>query len=179
MQSDQAARELIDRHLNTLGILSLSEVPDDLLMWTHYAANHSGFVLEFDDKHHWFWTQRPEGDDCGNLRQVSYADHPSSDYLAELKAHEILYTKGKKWDYEREWRIIRPLAESSTSPSEGVFLFDLPVTVMTGVIAGLRTSGASLNELRRIRQGNPELARLRIGRILEVKNSHTLQVVWA
>jgi hypothetical protein len=56
MQSDQAARELIDRHLNTLGILSLSEVPDDLLMWTHYAANHSGFVLEFDDKHHWFWT---------------------------------------------------------------------------------------------------------------------------
>jgi hypothetical protein len=34
-QSDQAARDEIVQRLNTLGILSLSEVPNDLLMWAH------------------------------------------------------------------------------------------------------------------------------------------------
>lgn len=178
IQSDQAAREEIVQHLNTLGILSLSEVPDDLLMWAHYASNHTGFVLEFDDQHTWFWAQRPEGGDCGNLRKVSYTDQPSSGYLAELKAHEVFYTKGKKWEYEREWRIIRPLVESSTSPGEGVFLFDLPATVITGVIAGLRTSSESLRALDEIRQSSPQLTHLHIGRMLEVKNSNALEAVW-
>jgi hypothetical protein len=148
-------------------------------MWTHYAANHTGFVLEFDDGHRWFWAQRPEGDDCGTLRKVSYADQPSSDYLAELKAHEVFYTKGKKWEYEREWRIIRPLAESSTSPSEGIFLFDLPADVITGAIAGLRTNDETSQQLRDIRQRNSQFAHFRTGRISEVKNSNALQVVWA
>ncbi len=179
MESDRGARDEINRLLNTLGIFSLSEVPDDLLMWAHYAANHTGFVLEFDDANVWFWAQRPKGDDCGNLRKVSYADQPSSGCLAELKAPEVFYAKGKKWEYEREWRIIRPLVESSTSPSEGVFLFDLPATVVTGVIAGLRTSGESLQELQEIHQSNSQLAHLRIGHILEVRNSNTFQIGWA
>jgi hypothetical protein len=178
-ESDHAALELIVQHLNTLGIFSLSEVPDDLLMWAHYAANHTGFVLEFDDGHAWFWAQRPQGDDCGVLKKVSYADEPSSRYLAELKAHEVFYTKGTKWEYEREWRIIRPLAESSMSPSEGVFLFDVPAPAITGVIAGLRTSSESLQELQKVHQSNHRLTHLRIGRISEVKNSNTLEVVWA
>lgn len=178
-ESDHGAIELIVQYLNTLGIFSLSEVPDDLLMWAHYAANHTGFVLEFDGEHSWFWEQRPEGDDCGTLKKVSYADEPSSRYLAELKAHEVFYTKGKKWEYEREWRIIRPLAESSMSPSEGVFLFDVPATAITGVIAGLRTSSESLQELQRVRQGNHQITHLRMGRMSEVKNSNTLEVIWA
>jgi hypothetical protein len=178
-ESDHDAIELIARHLNTLGIFSLSEVPDDLLMWAHYAANHTGFVLEFDGEHTWFWAHRPEGDDCGTLKKISYADEPSSPYLAELKAHEVFYTKGKKWEYEREWRIIRPLAESSMSPSEGVFLFDVPATAITGVIAGLRTSSECLQELHEVRQGNRQLTHLRIGQISEVKNSNTLEVTWA
>ncbi len=178
-ESDHSAMKLIAQHLNTLGIFSLSEVSDDLLMWAHYAANHSGFVLEFDDGHAWFWAQRPEGDDCGTLKKVSYADEPSSRYLAELKAHEVFYTKGKKWEYEREWRVIRPLVESSRSPTEGVFLFDLPATAITGVIAGLRTSSESLQELQEIRRGNPQLTHLRVGRMSEVKNANTLEVVWA
>ena len=178
IQSDQAAREEIVQQLNTLGILSLSEVPDEMLMWAHYAANHTGFALEFDDRHPWFWAQRPEGDDCGNLRKVNYANQPSSGYLAELKAHEVFYTKGEKWEYEREWRIIRPLAESSLSPSEGVFLFDFPATLLTGVIAGLRTSSESLQQLRKIHLSNLQLTHLRMGRMSEVTNSNTLKVIW-
>jgi hypothetical protein len=179
MESDQAAREEIIRVLNTLGIFSLSETPSDVLMWAHYATNHSGFVLELDGKHPWFWMQRPDGDDCGNLRKVSYFDQPSSPYLADLKAHEVFYTKGKKWDYEREWRIIRPLAESSAHIGEDIFLFDIPATLITGVIAGLRTRKESLQQLRGLLQSNPQLTHVRTGRIMERKNSNALEVLWA
>ncbi len=179
IESDQAARDGINRRLNTLGIFSLSETPSDVLMWAHYAANHTGFILEFDDRHSWFWTQRPEGDDCGNLRRVSYSDQPSSPYLADLKAHEVFYTKGKNWEYEREWRIIRPLAESSAHIGEDIFLFDLPATLITGVVAGLRTRNESLQELQGLLQSNPRFTHLRTGRIMEGKNSNALEVVWA
>ena len=179
MESDRAARDEITRELNTLGILSLSETPSDLLMWAHYAANHTGFVLEFDDEHSWFWIERPKGDDCGNLRKVSYSDQPSSLYLADLKAHEVFYTKGTKWEYEKEWRVIRPLAESSVRLGEDVFLFDLPASLITSVISGLRTRNESIKELQSILQSNGLLTHIRIGHVVEDKSSNTLEVVWA
>ncbi len=124
--SDRSRREDIRQRLNALGILSLTENPTDLLMWAHYGANHIGFVFEFDDRHPWFREQRPMGDDCGNLRRISYSDQPSSPNLAELKATEVFYTKAKKWEYEGEWRIIRPLAESSMRLGDDVFLLTYP-----------------------------------------------------
>ena len=39
---------------NTTGILSLSETPDNLLMWAHYAEEHTGFVLVLDGSHNFF-----------------------------------------------------------------------------------------------------------------------------
>jgi hypothetical protein len=41
--------------LNKLvGILSLTEKRDNLLMWAHYAHDHQGLVIEFDDTHEYF-----------------------------------------------------------------------------------------------------------------------------
>jgi len=36
----------------SFGVLSLSEIPDDILMWSHYANNHDGLCLEFDPNLH-------------------------------------------------------------------------------------------------------------------------------
>src|SRR5712691_10080500 len=33
-----------------IGILSLAERPDNIPMWSHYAGNHTGFVIEFDEE---------------------------------------------------------------------------------------------------------------------------------
>lgn len=178
LQADQAARQEIHERLNNLGILSLSETPSNVLMWTHYAANHTGLVYELDNKHPWFWTQRPEGDDCGNLRKVRYCDRPSSPYLADLEAHEVFYTKERKWEYEREWRVILPLAESAVDLGAGIFLFDIPAEVITGVIAGLRTNSDSLTELERILRSSPHFEHIRTGRIVESERSNTLEIDW-
>lgn len=36
---------------NYIGILSLSKICDNLLMWSHYGNCHKGIVVEFDDNH--------------------------------------------------------------------------------------------------------------------------------
>nr|WP_315415180.1 DUF2971 domain-containing protein [uncultured Pseudomonas sp.] len=40
-------RETLER----VGIYSLSKVNNEILMWSHYADNHKGFCIEFDDLH--------------------------------------------------------------------------------------------------------------------------------
>lgn len=86
-------KNLFDMLGGSLGILSLSELPYNLLMWAHYAANHTGFVIEFDDKHPWFWAKLAETDEFRHLRKVSCLDSPPSPYLAEWKGHDVFCSK--------------------------------------------------------------------------------------
>jgi len=163
-QSDSASREEIFQEMNRqVGILSLSEIPDSFLMWWRYAAGQSGFVYEFDDRHSWFWAKTEENDDTHELRKVTYVDVPSSPYSAELDAHEVLYSKRKNWEYEREWRIIRPFVESSLRIGDDAFLFDFSPAALTGVIVGSSTTDDSIHELLGILKSNPDLGHLRVG----------------
>ena len=45
-----------------IGVLSLTEKPDNLLMWAHYAQQHTGFVIEFDADDLFFHQRRTESD---------------------------------------------------------------------------------------------------------------------
>jgi hypothetical protein len=58
------------------GILSLTEKHDNLLMWAHYAGEHTGFVIEFDSSHEdWkrFQVEEPRGPDV--MRKVRDSEH--------------------------------------------------------------------------------------------------------
>lgn len=44
--------ELLSALDTSIGVLCLSERPDDILLWSHYADNHSGLCLEFDVASH-------------------------------------------------------------------------------------------------------------------------------
>jgi hypothetical protein len=52
-------RKRVERWFNIVGILSLSETADNLLMWAHYAEEHTGFVLMFDGSHKFFEGNEP------------------------------------------------------------------------------------------------------------------------
>lgn len=43
-----------DYYARNFGILSLTEAPDNLLMWAHYADSHRGVVIGFDESHAFF-----------------------------------------------------------------------------------------------------------------------------
>ncbi len=40
--------EQLEKWNSIIGLLSLSSVPDNILMWSHYSNNHTGFVIGLD-----------------------------------------------------------------------------------------------------------------------------------
>jgi hypothetical protein len=134
-----------------LGVLSLCEVPDSLLMWAHYGASHTGFVLELDPTHSYFNARRTAQDEFGHLRQVLYRDTRPSANLIDLDGPEIFLVKSKEWSYEREWRVLRPLKDAQdivNVNSEDIHLFQLPADSIKAVILGTRASSTLADQAR-------------------------------
>lgn len=108
---DRYYRDMID----SFGIVSLAENPDNLLLWAHYASNHYGMCLGFE----WDETGLPPAEEViyqNRYRTLEYYSHTE----AELAAISLLQ-KSSDWAYEREWRsVAKPEMEynSSFAPDE-------------------------------------------------------------
>lgn len=105
--SDKIKR-VSDKIKNNYYISCLSEQKYSILMWSHYADNHKGFLIEYETS-----------DIVGNLFPVIYTDkiydisdvmrhaddaYGNSYYPTCYYAQAI--RKFEDWQYEREWRII-------------------------------------------------------------------------
>jgi len=135
--------------LGTLvGVLCLSEVADSILMWSHYANHHTGFVLGFDAEHP-FFTESAMGN-YSSVMKVEYAEvRPSfaGFDMTSLKssAHQFLaialFVKSYAWAYEREWRLARRLEGADRIISNQVppiYLFRYPFEALRNVVLGCR-----------------------------------------
>lgn len=89
--------------LNETGVLCMARTFDNVLMWSHYAQDHKGLVIEFDlEADPEFFT---------TPINVTYSlDYEPTNYLADQQASvdRIISTKSKAWDYEGEVRILKP-----------------------------------------------------------------------
>ena len=119
-----------------MGICSLSRVPDDILMWSHYADSHEGFCIKLlDDETNKF---------IARAQEVSYSvSYPIvnpiiDDDMARMK--KSLLTKAEHWEYEKEWRII----DYESGP--GIKSFSPHLLV--GVIFGCKMSEHHQNLIR-------------------------------
>ncbi|MGE0568700.1 MAG: DUF2971 domain-containing protein [Bacteroidia bacterium] len=86
----------------TVGVVSLSSIRNNTLMWSHYADSHRGFCvgfhseLLFDTGH------------FGSGQKVDYCDElpvilpTREDGLQIVKQ---IYSKESKWEYEKEYRL--------------------------------------------------------------------------
>jgi hypothetical protein len=150
-----------DEFAERYGILSLSEVSDDVLMWSHYAANHAGLVLAFNDTDPFFDRRRRPDDDFYHLRQVHYVSGDQSRSLAELGAGDIFFSKGAGWSQEREWRMVIPLVnpdERLVVDGDSIYLYRVPPTAIAGVIVGAKAHKGLLETVRSILNADPRLA---------------------
>ncbi|MCS6116231.1 DUF2971 domain-containing protein [Shewanella baltica] len=94
--------------IEELGILSLANSNTNLLMWSHYAAEHKGMCLEFERN------ADTKLSDSEAAKPIHYTDnHPTLSAKALLNQvdtlssqRRILYSKSKHWEYEQEWRHI-------------------------------------------------------------------------
>ena len=66
-------RQTFDKQFNELiGILTLAEKSDHILMWSHYATSQEGFVLGFDSTNKYFDQKMSLSDEFRHLRKVEY-----------------------------------------------------------------------------------------------------------
>ena len=156
--------EKVQRALGqSFGIFSLTEDPIHMLMWSHYASQHTGVVVEFDEKHPWFDQRRSPVDEFRHIVQVTYVKNPQPRKWGQLNGADWLYTKNAECAYEREWRIIRPLKDGE-EVSPGIYCFDVPPAAVRSVIFGCRTTPALQEEIRGSFGANLALGHIRFMR---------------
>jgi hypothetical protein len=136
--SDPTARDIV-RDLNEkIGILCLARAHDSLLMWSHYAEQYSGAVIEFDSSHAFF----------SNQIEVEYrSSRPKKDFQKYLESPvplAELCAKSDQWQYEGEIRIVRLLSDcrSVSVDPRGfpVFVQEIPIEAIKSVTMGERMS---------------------------------------
>jgi hypothetical protein len=138
---------------------------DNLLMWAHYASNHTGFVIEFNEKHSFF----DRGSEVGHLKKVRYSItrpevtllDPALSDLEHLYQwiNDIFCVKSEHWDYEQEWRMIVALRNCQNvlaSQQDDIYLFELPKSCITGIILGCRISTENKERILKVLRNDDE-----------------------
>lgn len=97
------------------GIVSLTETRDNLLMWSHYADEHKGFVIEFDYSHLFFTKKHMEmfNDNplVNQIHRVLYRKERLNELIND-NIIEAYFYKSDEWSYEKEHRLLLPLGNA-------------------------------------------------------------------
>jgi hypothetical protein len=120
-----------NRRLANSAILCLTDVCDNQIMWTHYAAYHTGVCIVFcirdlqDDSQIRF---------IAEAQPIEYSDRcPLVNFVQDSGAEivsKVFLTKATPYHYEREWRVIRY--------DDGPGLKAIPKGIVGGVILGVQ-----------------------------------------
>jgi hypothetical protein len=156
---DKVVAQLFSQHF---GILSLSRCRDNILMWSHYADSHRGFVIGFDSENKFFAPSNGKAN--GGLRDVKYSKKRPmlpADGLDSLNTdgmntwnENILFTKSEDWAYEQEMRILAsPSSADHRMPGNNgwdVCLYSFDSHAIKEIIVGSRASVETQNKLSQI-----------------------------
>ena len=120
--------DAFEQTLDTAGVLSLSEDPQHVLMWSHYADSHKGICLKFKlCEQKGFFTEA--------YKVVYQNDRPVLNLIKDSheKVHnDALLVKADFWSYEKEWRMVHP------NRAPGVHKYS--AELLEGVIFGVNIS---------------------------------------
>ncbi len=111
------------------GICCFTEKRDNILMWAHYAKDHTGLCLEFDTNNKFFEPR---------ILKVSYKviwpelNVLRLDSYPEGEMANKLLIKANDWLYEKEWRIVDYNIDKRIQ--------NFPEESLSGVILGCRIS---------------------------------------
>ncbi len=123
---DRFRRMYHDNVTSKVGVMCLSEVHDDILMWAHYADSHRGVCLVFDPSEPFFAKAQP----------VHYRDdRPHVNPLIHTQDQMLdaaMFTKSNHWKYEREWRILQY--------RKGDGVYTIPSRALVQVVLGAEIS---------------------------------------
>lgn len=148
-----------------IGVLSLTEKPDNLLMWSHYAESHTGYCISFNSNHSFFNRKRSEKDEFYHLRKVEYLTHRPSKHLVDMNGTDIFLLKSDVWEYEQEWRMCAFLPDADTiinSIVPAVHLFNFPVDAIDEIIIGVNADSSLIEGIKGVIVDSPELSHIKV-----------------
>lgn len=136
-------RQQIDGHSRRAansGILCLTPVCDDFIMWTHYAKYHTGICIQFRVRD---VREEEHLDFIASAQQVEYADRCPIINIVRDGSLDIVrkafLTKATPFRYEREWRVVRL--------DQGEGLKRIPNGIIGAVILGCQIDPADADRV--------------------------------
>ena len=129
--------------------------------------SHRGILVGFDERHHFFNRRRSENDEFYFLRKVVYADIPPAPSILTIDGNAMFVTKGTKWAYEREWRMLAPLQDSSRcvkAAGDSVHLYSFPPDALTSIVIGARAGTTLEDSVRKILCANASISSVAVSR---------------
>ena len=151
------AAEFRERHMEKIstefGLICLSQIPDDILMWSHYTRGHTGFVIGFDTNDA-FFAEPPVHDVIYSKERVlmgHFADLRDAPYRSDV-IKNLIKTKSINWSYEHEWRQLHMLAQCTAEPDtgrQGRQLYFKPISrsAIFEVVLGCRCDDRAIREV--------------------------------
>lgn len=117
--------------MNEVFVCSLTSSSHDILMWSHYASNHKGFVVEYNLNE----LKKIPNSQMETFSKVTYSDDiPLRNFFSSNADAEIvnaIYHKASCWKYENEIRSV--IYGSSQNPYKDLKLEN---NCISGVILG-------------------------------------------
>ena len=156
---DWARAQVIERFYNEFGILSLTKQPLNYTMWNYYSNGHKGVVLELKEDFLqlpcFLSLSRPPLE----IIEVQYVKDYKVDFEDYVNGfnnfsfddfiQKIIAIKTNHWEYEKEYRVVRSLAESenykprtqrtSFRDRSSLYLFDFSLDCINSVVFGVNT----------------------------------------
>jgi len=150
-------RNLLNEKINKIGILSLSSnlninqlltvsVPEkndprtNLIMWSHYANSHKGFVIEFKkDFIEDIDIQKLEYSDERDI--ITYEDIDNNNF------YNLFFKKSIEWSYEQEYRVILKLDNANKIIDNNIHLFKFDKAKVNSITFGCNMSKDNKKEI--------------------------------
>jgi len=150
----QYSNMLREDYSRQLGVLCFSSSKHSVLMWSHYARNHTGFLIHFNTQDSFFdrklvWKEsfglESEYEGLPHPSPVRYLDIRPTYYIQDGIPWEVLFIKSIHWSYEMEYRSLMNLSdgkmvESTKDDLCPVYLIEFSPSVISGVTLGLAAS---------------------------------------
>lgn len=130
-------KRILEKNLREAGVLCFSESPKNVLMWSHYAKDHKGLVLQFEIAKH--------AEEFTGALPVAYnGAYPTFNWFkkTEDQLMNIILRKHPDWGYEKERRIVR-IGDAHT------FLYINP-EALTGIIFGCKAEEKLKEKVKRV-----------------------------
>lgn len=161
-QGKKVLRKKLDRQI---GILSLTRSNDSGSMWSRYAEEHKGFVIEFDTRNAFLYNFESSYPKFTYPTAIQYCEQRPSfaamdfTYLVNptgLAAYfdemiqKTVFVKGLEWQHEDKTRVIRSLRQATkkiTVDGQKIHLFGFDSSLIKNIYLGHRCTHKTKSDI--------------------------------